>query len=192
MTTISRVRVAMTGFVGAPGVMTFYTTNPLTFRDPLNVFVDAMALKMPGTVTLKVDNVGDELDALSGDITGTWTFPELGAHPGQQTGTYSAPSGLAINWITTTFIGGSRLRGRTFVVPLGGTSYESDGSIGAQVLLDLRAAATMFIADAGSTFVIYSRPRVAPDPKAPRAGAFSAVVTARIADKAAILRSRRD
>lgn len=186
--TINRVRVALTGFPGGPGVSTFYTTNVATMRTALGYFYSSFEPAFPNDVTWTVETSGDIIDPISGVLTGTWT--DSGAHSGTGTGTggYAAPVGIAVNWMTGDVLDGHRLRGRTFMVPLNAPVYQADGSIVDGTLSDLRTNATALVTNGGGAFVVWHRPRVDPA----RAGGFSAVTSAVVNDKAAVLRSRRD
>lgn len=61
-----------------------------------------------------------------------------------------------IRWITPAFIGGRRLRGRTFVPNLS-TGSLNNGIVAAATVTGLNAAAAAFIADATTTLAVWSK-----------------------------------
>lgn len=163
-----------------------YTTNVATFRPAVKNFFDAIAPQLPADVTISYPVTGDIIDPLDGSLTGTWSAGALTDTTGSDSGVYSAPSGAAVNWNTGTVLSGHRLVGRTFLVPLGGASFDLDGSLGLVPLAALQAAADGLVVYSASTMVIWNRPTLV------HAGGFSVVVSATIHDKVAVLRSRRD
>lgn len=120
MVAIERVRVAFTGFPGGPGVSTFYASNAGAMTGALWNMYDNLKTRMPANVAIQVETAGDTIDADTGALTGSWSIAPLVQLFGTQPGAYSAPSGAALTWLTNTVLNGSRVRGRTFVVPLWG------------------------------------------------------------------------
>lgn len=198
MAIINRVRVTLTGFQGGPGMSTFYCLDPATFLPLLRVFYDTIKDDFPSVVTINFPSSGDILDSVSGQLTGTWVATAPALVQGVYTGAYSAPTGAVVNWATGSIINGHRVVGRTFLVPMGGTVFENDGTINPAARNGMAAAAAALIASASSNFVIWSRPRAAvpsPPVKAPvtaRAGGHVPVTGYLVPDLAAVLRSRRD
>jgi hypothetical protein len=98
---------------------------------------------------------------------------------------YSSASGAVVGWITNGFHNGRRIRGRTFLVPLGGVAYDTDGTLSAAYLTKCRSAATLYVTNGSPA--IFTRPQ----PGLSNGGA-TAVSAAQVNDKAAVLTSRRD
>ena len=192
MTDLRRVRVGFTGFAGAPGVATFYTRDTMTFLESLHTLWAGIATLMPPAVTIQVENVGDIINDATGVLVGSWE----GSPQTPLTGTsglgYAAPVGGLIRWETTQIFDGSRLRGRTFVIPMSAAEYGPDGTLVDADLVGIRAAINTFQAEQDTSFVIWHRPRAATLLKAARAGNNALVVSGTFADKAVVLRSRRD
>lgn len=186
MVNIHRVRVALSGFPGGPGVSTFYATDGAALLAPLRAFYQSRRPNFPTDVTFHFESVGDIIDPLTGNLTGTWTGTDPGDVVGTDSGIYSAPSGLVVTWLTGDVLDGRRLRGRTFMVPLAGDCYDLTGSIAAAVLTAWLGDAAALVAASTPNFVVWHRPG------AGHAGGYSAVIGSSIADKAAILTSRRD
>lgn len=198
MPNIHRVRVAWTGFPGAPGVSTFYALNGTTFIPHLQIFLTGVAGQMPNDVTLQIENTGDIIEAVSGDLMGSWAGAAQTPIVGSQSGAYSAPTGAVVNWLTGDVLDGHRLRGKTFLVPLANSAYDLTGSLGAEPLGAYRDYARSLSEDYDPNFVVWHRPRAAKaaDGSRPavtaRAGGYSVVTGSSVPDECVVLRSRRD
>ncbi len=188
MPNIQRVRVALTGFPGGPGVSTFYAIDGAALLAPLRAYYFGRRNDFPNDVRFTFETVGDIIDPITGALMGTWTGTDPADVAGLGQGNYSAPSGLSVNWLTGDVLDGHRLRGRTFMVPLVSAAYDLGGSIEATVLSSWRAESAAFVAASAANFVVWHRPRLLPA----RAGGYSVVTGATVNDRAAVLRSRRD
>jgi hypothetical protein len=185
---LGRHRTVWNGFVGGPGVSTLYwdiaaATPNLT---AWNTFLTAIASRIASTVVLQSQNSGDVLDDVTGAIIGSWTGAAQAAVLGSSTGVYSAPAGGVINWRSAGIVNGHRVRGRTFLVPMGGAQYDADGSLGTTALTSMRSALATFQAAASPNLLVWHRP------VGGSGGNSFPVTSADIPDKSAILRSRRD
>lgn len=198
MPNISRVRVAMTGFIGAPGVMTFYCLDPVVFLPALNTFLTSLTGILPNTVYLNTEPTGDTLDSVSGALTGAWTTTAPAQVRGTVSGGYSAPVGAVVHWLTGTIIDGHRLRGKTFIVPVTASNFGSDGQLTPAAVTLLRNAATALVGSTVANFVVWHRHRAARPADAThkavteRAGGHSPVSGSAVPASPAVLRSRRD
>lgn len=198
MVEISRVRVAFTNFIGAPGVATYYSLDSVTIVDSLSSMWGAFAGWMPSGVQIHVENSGDVLESTNGVITGAWSQTAAPDRVGATGGPYSAASGACITWDTETVADRRRLRGRSFVVPLGGSCFTAGGGINDATLATLRNASHDFFVSQDTSFVVWHRPveARAADATHPerveRAGAVGLVTSSRVNPRGAVLRSRRD
>lgn len=186
MTELYRVRTALTGFPGGPGVCTMYFLDVATAVDSLDDFWASMHDKMPDDVTAHVENSGDIIEDTTGELTGAWSATAVGSHTGTGTGGYSAPSGGCITWNTETILDGRRLRGRTFIVPMSGDLYQDDGTLADSPRTAMEEGAAALVLAQSSSFVVYHRKTSG------HAGGNGLITSATVHDKAAILRSRRD
>jgi len=203
MTSLFRSRIHFTGFIGAPGVATLYSLDISTWVAALDTLADAMVVDMPSGASATVDHFGDEIEDTTGALVGSWDDHSL-SHvvSGEGGAAYSPASGSLIQWRTGSILDGHRLQGHTFVVPLSADAYTSAGVVNSAHTGPLLDAASAFIADQSSSFVLWHRPfpgRAAgpgtpPKPKAKAAhdGGHALVVSAGVPDKACVLRSRRD
>lgn len=198
MATLQRVRVSMTGFPGAPGVMTFACSDVNTFIPALNTWLGSMAQWIPADVTLAVESSGDVFDSFTGEISATWNVGTQPPVTGTALGIYAAPVGFVAEWLTSVHLSGRRLRGRTFVVPAAAAIFDLTGNIGQGTLDSIRAASAALVVNSAGSFQIWQRPRLARAavgtlPALPaRSGGNGVVTSSRVPDLAAVLRSRRD
>jgi hypothetical protein len=86
--------------------------------------------------------------------------------------------------------------GRSFIVPASTEIYQTDGTILPAVLTAQRAAATTFATATAFHPVVWVRPKPVKPPTTPptfvHLGQAVAMSAARVPDKTAVLRSRRD
>lgn len=193
---INRIRCAWTGFVGGPGVSTFYSLDPATDLPLLHGFFDGIKTLLPDTVTITIEPTGDVLDETTGNLTGAWSEDGPAQVDGTVSGGYGAPMGLVVIWETGAIMDGTRLRGKTYIVPVSYSVYDVDGSIQIDALALARGVAQSLAAASG--LVVWHRPRAAraADGSRPavtaRAGGYASISDATVHDKVAILTSRRD
>lgn len=198
MAQLNRVRVALTGYPGGPGVSTFYFRGLQTARQSLQSFYTAILGGMPDDVRVQVEATGDIIESTTGDLVGSWVKDPLPALAGTDPGLYAAPVGVLVRWNTGSIVGGKRVRGRTFLVPITNPNFNTFGQVSAAAVAQIEGAANAFRFEQSLDFVIWSRPfagsvAVPPRPaRPPRLGSDSLVLSASVSPKAAVLRSRRD
>lgn len=191
---ILRVTTRWTGFQGGPGYSNFFFQgntvgqSSLDYRQRVTSFFNELNTLLPSEVQYQNDPEVPVFDEATGSLIG-YSLPGTQGTPGTggMTGGYSAASGAVITWNTDSVRGSRRIRGRTFIVPLGGTAYQNDGTLTTSTITALQDAAGELIQGGPSNdFVIWSRP-------VNGAGGIAAPVTGyRIPDMSAVLRSRRD
>jgi hypothetical protein len=185
MTTIDRLRVSWTGFSGGPGVSTFFATAAADLMGPLNDWLFSMANNIPPDVTLTIEPEVDQIEDTTGVLVDSAVITPGDARHGIGDAVYAAPVGLVSNWLTSTVVDGHRLRGRTYVVPLSGTSFDSAGNLESDVHTSLAGASDTLVTAAGGSLLVWHRPKHG-------AGGVSAPVTSAFMPAlAAILTSRR-
>jgi len=186
MTNIDRVRVALTGFVGGPGVNTFFALDGGSLLPDLRAYYNAIKSAIPATVTMQVENTGDTLNDETGYLLFGWSGEAQDSVGGTGSTPYAAPAGWVVNWLTSQVANHRRLRGRTFHVPAAGEALDSDGSVYDLTLTSVAAAATALVEAQGTNLVVWHRP-------VDHAGGSHGLVTSAVVhDKVAILTSRRD
>lgn len=152
---------------------------------------DAMlagASLFPAGMNWLVQGQVDVLDESTGDLVDSYNVTQrTGAGTSASSAFGPLPSGLCVTWLTGAFKEGRRVYGRTFLVPVSQNVFDSAGTLSTAALTTAQAFADS-MNNAGATdlvFVVWSRPK--PD----LAGSKHGVVGSRTADKAAVLRSRR-
>lgn len=180
-------------FPGAPGWTRIKFNGALdaaaaqTAANNLKTFLNGIVSFIPTGITLTIQPTAEaHTDAgILTDIVAIGSPPS--AATGSATGKYTGGGGAVIHWITGAIHLGHKVRGRTFLVPLAGSAFDTNGTIDNTALLSLRGAADALVA---------STPKLAVSSKKPPDGSgavlTTVVVSAVINDKAAIMRSRRD
>jgi hypothetical protein len=192
MVNIQRIRIGTTGFPGAPGLTTFYAIDASAALPELKGLCADFCATMPDDVVFDYPVVGDIIDPLDGTLVGEWTAASRAGDTGAQIGVYAAPSGCSVTWETGDIMDGHRLRGRTFFVPLAAAVYQTDGSIDNTVLTSMNVSVGVHQTAMAGNLVIWHRPRaVSTAHPVARAGGYGDVVSGHVADKVAVLRSRR-
>lgn len=199
-----RVTARWTGFTGAPGYSNFFFANDAGFWDG-GIIGDAAQIaaddaaetvrgsftqvrtQLPSDATITVTPQVDIVDSDTGEILGAIDHEVDGAEGMAGTGGYSAASGAVVNWRTSDYRFGRRIRGRTFLVPIVASAYEDDGTLTSDALSDFRSfGSSMLNGEGSSTLGVWSRPRNG------AGGVFATINNAQVPDKVAVLRSRRD
>jgi hypothetical protein len=192
-----RVRVTLDGWSGGPGLSTFYFTA--TTEDAAaaarvrgyvqTYMVEAVKGQSFNGMTWTVQPEVDLITSADGHITNTFvgTASLTGTGTG---GAGEAPPSVALlgKLTTATFIGGHRLRGRTFVSPLASGVLDTTGQFSATALGFYASGVATFLAAIGSgdALVVWHRPKAG-------SGGASGVVTGMAGQrKLATLKSRRD
>ena len=190
-----RVKARWTGFSGAPGYNVFHFDaategagpSAQACADELRTFYTAIVGRMPSGVSVNIESAVELIDESNGRLVDFEQITPGSPITGSLSGGYSSATGACVNWLTDGVRNGRRLRGRTFLVPLAGGAYDSDGTLSGPTLTTLQGAADALAASVVD-LQVYGRPT---GPGATD-GYAEGVTAARIADKTAVLRSRRD
>lgn len=195
---IFRVRAVLSGYQGGPGLMTQYFSPAVAgFNEALaQLSVDRVrdALSAGSELwgnwaTWSVDGTVDEINEANGQLVSSLTvLPRTVTGTNPSTAIGPAPAGACINWLTAEIKRGKRVRGRTFLVPLYSAAFQNDGTLNTSTLTSVAEFGDA-MNDAGATdlvHVVWSRPI------AGTGGTKHGITGHRTADKAAVLRSRRD
>lgn len=200
MATMLKVKMRWSGFTGAPGYSNFYfrdfsSTPPVTADadaavDKVEAFITGIKSLLPNVVNLAAEADVEEIEETTGSLVNVLSATPAAAQAGTGgTGNYAAAVGAVITWRTAGIRNGRRIRGRTFIVPLYGGVFSTDGSLASSTVTTLGTAATTFSSIAGTPDLgVWARP------SGPGAtdGIWHAVNSHSIPDMSAVLRSRRD
>lgn len=194
--TLYKVATEWQGFPGSPGYTNFYfqgtgdgiDTSAQECVDKVAAFwTRALSWLAPG-VQLRISGEVERIDPATGMLEAYVAATPPAAMTSSNAGPYSASSGACITWTTGGIRNGRRMRGRTFLVPLDGDSYDNTGTLDTNALADITTAAGILADPAGPDLMIWGRPTS----KGAGDGVAHWVTSWRVADKAAVLRSRRD
>lgn len=186
----TQVRFILSGLPSGLGYTTFRWDGELNATDAstaaanartlLNAFVAAI----PSGSTYTSDSSAtthQDTGVLISDVPLT-TVPGPITNTGA--GSYAGGAGFSITWQTAAVVVGKRVRGRTYIAPVVASIYDTGGTLATTQLNAYRTAATTF-ANSIPRPVVWSR----------RPGGIFAVSQmsgATIADKVALIKSRRD
>lgn len=182
-----RVRVAMTSTIGGGPYLATHYWGGLDNQAAADAAVAGV-----GAFWGAVDNVMDSqiswatepevaIMDLSGEITGSLTTAVQSGSGSVASDSMPLASQALVRWLTGNFIGGRRLRGRTFIPGIT-TSGNSNGRLAAATATTIQTAAAGLIAVAGADLVVWSRIH----------GVAHSVTSSSVWSEFAQLRSRRD
>lgn len=184
MVDISRVRIAWTGWTGAPGVSTLFYAAPPTSAQLAGwtTFFTNIKAQTPLQVTTQVENAGQQIHTDTGKAFDTWSGPAQPLTTGTgATGLLSA-AGWMIRWNTGQFFNGRQVRGRMFMIPTIPTIFDVDGTLIEATRTLLQGHVNTLLSSASGGLVVYSQTAK---------NAF-VVTSATVMDKLLVMRSRRD
>lgn len=184
---LNRVRVALTGVSGLPGVATFHFGSSVTDMSALRTFWDSIKALFPNSMVISVPNAGDTINEDTGQIQGAWSGPAQTNVVGTGgVGGYLATAGAMVRWGTPQVIDGRRPIGKTFLVPAMNSVFSSSGTIAGANISTIQAAATALIVAYAGEMKVYHRP------KDGHGGVGATITVGTAITKQVVLRSRRD
>jgi hypothetical protein len=186
------------GWAGSPGFTNFYfspdsiqnATHVQAVQARVKTFWGAVSTCLPSGVTITIEQDSQIIDSSTGVINDTISAATAqtttaGAGPAP----FAAIAGACIIWRTATFIAGRQLKGKTFVVPMANSAYDTDGTILAGRLADLRAAAIGL--GLPGAFPVEERLVAWHRPVGGTGGSATTVSSTSVNDRVAYLKSRR-
>lgn len=206
MVAIGRVRAALTGFPGGPGLNTFYfwadqggaawsASLALAAAGRVHAFFDTNKALYMTTTSITVSPEVDIIEDTTGTLVTTFNVAPpavvVGANLSQ-----AAPfaSAALVTLLTDATVHGRRLKGRAFLSPIGYDTVEN-GLLteGARIGIG-NTVTTMATVTAGQpVLVVWSRPVKVGTPRTPvRLGSSARVTSGLGSSKLAVLTSRRD
>lgn len=179
------------GFSGAPGFSVMHLFGHGTQAQcewsaaTIRAFFLAQQTRLPNGVTVSFPAEMTE-HSDDGTLTGVQGMTSVPA-PVTMTGTgnWAAPVGARLNWDTNTIVGGKRLRGALFLVPLVVSQYDAVGTLASTTVTGIQGNAQTMLTDlpvAGLPLAVWS----------PTGSVVAAVTSPTVPDRAAVMRSRRD
>lgn len=199
---VARHRVVWSGFNGGPGLSTFYTSmDPAVLSNAngyFRTFFEAIKGSLALGVVITYPSSYDELDSVTGFAVSVGPATPVANTTSGGTGNWPAAAGCQVRWHTD----GNTARvkpphglrstvGATFINPLAGGTYDSDGTIQAAFVTMLLAAANAMRVSFAGNLRIYSKPVINDVGTVLRTGHNAPVVSCSVKDAVAVLRSRR-
>lgn len=189
-----RITARWTGFPGAPGYSNFFFAGGGGLIGDQNQVAERVMDAFRGITTqlaagtiINIEPEAAVVDSDTGAVTDFRNVDTITPVEASSSGPYAGPTGAVINWRTNDLRNGRRIRGRTFLVPLGAQVYDTEGTLSVAALQDLNEfAETIRGVDLDSEFGVWSRPING------SGGVFASVTSHNVPDLAAVLRSRRD
>lgn len=190
MASIIRHTAVWTGTPGLPGYSQFYTSintgqaaAAQAGHTAVHDFFEDLVTLIPDAITVTVDPIYQVLVDTTGVIIGEETVGTASAAvTGTFVGAWQAQVGVLVEWTTGLYLNGKRLRGRTYLVPLGNAA-DTNGTLPTGTLGTVGGAADT-LAASDADFAVWHRP-------VSGSGGITVDVTGGVVrDHAAILRSR--
>lgn len=152
--------------------------------DDIRVFFTDIDHLLPNEVSISFESEALVLDTSTGVLQDVIPVTPPASVAGLGSGVWVGGAGGRVDWSTSAIVGGHRLRGRTYIVPLSAAAFETDGTLAAASIVSLAGAGNTLISNGGLDFAIgvWSRTH----------GVFADAISASAPDKSAILRGRRD
>lgn len=141
---------------------------------------------LPVGVTISFPTTVDEYNTTTGVLEDTYVVEQNGDVAGSGAGDWAAPVGGRIEWRTASIVAGRRLRGRSFIVPLVASAFDTAGSLDSNAIGVLQFAADAYLDGGGLP------DQVDPCVWSRTHGVLADISNATVPDQATILRSRRD
>jgi len=196
MASVLRTTAVWQGFTGAPGYTNFHwgpgggslTEAADSATSAMRAFFEAVKAHLAQPVTVQVLQevpMFDEATGVLQDVLSATNTPAVTVS--SASGTYGAPAGLSIIWTTGEIRGTRRLRGRTYIVPANGASFDSAGTLSTSAMTAVNTAATALRGTVATPFQVWGRPSASLG-----AGNATNVIGHILRDKVSVLRSRRD
>ena len=214
MTVMLKVSARWSGLIGLPGYSNFYfrdfglpegwdptTAQAQECADKVRVFFDAIKSYLPTGCSIQVNPSVEEIEDTNASLAGVHgvTAPAVVLGTASASANYASPVGAVINWNTNTIRKNRRIRGRTFLVPLSSTAFQTDGSIANVIVTAIQTAAATLAADAATPDMgVYARPERVKNEAGEYTGEvlpncqWAPISSVVVPDLAAVLRSRRD
>lgn len=185
----TRITAQWTGWAGGPGYTRLRWSGALDGAAATDAaaemrnFFSAIALYLPSAIRITWSGQADiynDQGQLQAPVQ--YTPPAFVAGTDSSTA-WSAASGACVQWLTDAFTNNRRIRGRTFLVPLAGSAYQTDGTLGSPFLSAVQDAVDALFASTPNNVVVSNEGRPSQQEHDVTGGICN--------DRAAVLRSRR-
>src|ERR1035437_8083656 len=159
MTHIDVVTALWTGFPGGPGTSTFHLKNETHDLTGIQEFFGNLAGIIPDSVAIQVQNSGATIEDTTGDLVDTWAAESVAVVAGSNGTKYASGVGAVIQWDTGFVIDKRALVGHTYMVPIYGGAFDTNGTLNSDDLALIQTAATTLVSAYVDAFLAWHRPR---------------------------------
>lgn len=177
-----------TGVAGTPAYTNLYFDgsggNQQAQIDLVRDFFTSVAGLIDNAITVTVEGDVSQIDDVTGNVTGVGSFTTRTVL-GTDAGAAMPPATqVIVHWLTSTFIGGRQLRGKTFLGYISTAEGDSAGGLltASRTVVINAANALVAASNAVGNLQVWSR----------KNGLSSDVTATLVPSKFAVLRSRRD
>jgi hypothetical protein len=188
---IDQHQFVSTGWSGGPGYTSLYCQSdgentPQQCVDAIRAFFFAIKGELPTEVTYTSVGSYRTIDPATGNLLGITAYGTVPvAVSGGGNPTFASPAGSVVTWLTSAHGPHKAIVGRTYIVPGGTNMYQNDGTLFDASKALQQAAAAALVAALSPDLLVWRRPVDG------AGGGVSVVTAARVADRVAMLRSRR-
>lgn len=200
MTQMGRTRIALDGWIGAPGVNTLHWCAPGhadidqedvdNFHETLSEAMAELGERLASGITWEIEPTASVHEVDTGTLIGAFTQGDA-TYTGTGYGSAAASSRatmLVCSFLTGDIIAGRRLRGRMFLGPAAAGCFGADGQVTAAVRSTTPPMFDGIVDPLAARLIVWHRPT----PAEPSSGAYGDVTGVSIFSKPGVLRSRRD
>lgn len=188
MVDVSRVRMVFSGnAVVGSSVGTLYTLGtPLGLMTAATTMLNGIKGNLPVSLTIGFQGSGEVIDVATGKATSSWAATPPTAVVGTDVGSFTQGVGYRLVWSTGTFSHGRRIKGSTYLVPVGHGGFNVAGLPNATVVSGWQTFVNSFVTAMAGNLVIVTRPSA----KYP-VGGHAVVTSGQVSPKVSWLTSRR-
>lgn len=194
MVAMNRLRVEWSGTVVVGGGLSTFYWDPATGAGAaghIKTFFNSIKTAFPTGITWTINDTGDQIDPVNGNLVGTWSAAGTGGTVTSSGGpNFAVGVGTRVKWNTGGIYRGRRVRGSTFLVPLLANAYTSTGVLDPAYVSTIQTAAAALVA-ANPGLLVYSREADADAHHPHTDGQSNFIVSAQTPNKVSWLISRR-
>lgn len=184
-----RIRGTITGLSGGTALTTgyFQFDNLATeARTDWTAFWTSVATRLRSSIIVTMDTSAAQIDPATGDQIGEVSLAPFSVAGGQNDDLLPSATQVLVNWRTDSFIGGRRVRGKTYIPGFTESASNSAGVFSGTSVTTVQSAATAYADAVLNPSVVWHRPVNG------SGGSVHNITTATVPTKFAVLRSRRD
>lgn len=192
---IQKLVITWTGVPSGGGASIMFAADAAVLSTAMRTFFDSIKVYLAPGVGITFPTGGYTIHADTGIASTTWSQTPPSPVGSINTGGYAAPAGAVVTWRTPELnFFGHLMKGRTFIVPLGQSAFQNNGTLDDTFKGILQTKAADVVTTGAP--VVYERHSDGPDADHPdrvaHDGKAALVTSATVNDRAAVLRSRRN